>query len=196
MARRADPGDLVSPGTPILTIEDAVYRLEADVPETYIPHLSIGQRVECIIDALPGNAYAGFAAAVISEIVPAGDAASRTFTVKADLPRMPGLNSGLFGRLRFPIDTRSAITVPKSAVWERGGVTGVFVIDNQNTARVRLVKTGKTFDGRVEIVSGLSDGEAVAVTNVERLSDAVKVKRLEHGLGNLPRTETRRRSSG
>ncbi|MGC8834370.1 MAG: hypothetical protein ACP5R4_09980, partial [Armatimonadota bacterium] len=60
----------------------------------------------------------------------------------------------------------------------------------------RLVKTGKTLDGRVEIVSGLSNGETVAVTNVERLSDAVKVKRLERGLGNLPRTETRRRLSG
>ncbi|MGC8834747.1 MAG: efflux RND transporter periplasmic adaptor subunit, partial [Armatimonadota bacterium] len=133
VARRADPGDLVAPGTPILTIEESVYRLEADVPETYIQHLFIGQRVECTIDALLGSVSARSAAAVISEMVPAGDAASRTFPVKADLPRVPGLKSGLFGRLRFPVDTKSAITVPKSAVWERGGVTGVFVIDNQNT---------------------------------------------------------------
>jgi RND family efflux transporter MFP subunit len=179
VARHADPGDLVAPGTPILTIEDAVYRLEADVPETYMPHLSVGQRVECTIDALPGSASARSVTAVISEIVPAGDAASRTFTVKADLPQMPGLKSGLFGRLRFPVDTKTSVTVPKSAVWERGGVTGVFVIDGQNTARVRLVKTGKTLDGRVEIVSGLSEGETVAVTNVGKLSDAAKVKALE-----------------
>jgi multidrug efflux pump subunit AcrA (membrane-fusion protein) len=92
---------------------------------------------------------------------------------------MPGLKSGLFGRLRFPVDTKTSVTVPKSAVWERGGVTGVFVIDGQNTARVRLVKTGKTLDGRVEIVSGLSEGETVAVTNVGKLSDAAKVKALE-----------------
>lgn len=186
VARYADPGDMVPPGTPVLTIEESgTHRLEASVPESLLPYLRIGQQVECIVDALSqtrgGAKTPRHLNGRISEIVPAGDPNSHTFTVKADLPQVQGIKTGLFGRMRFPTESRSAVTVAKSAVWERGGLQGVFVIDKDNRARVRLIKTGRTIDGRVEVVSGLSDGETVAATAVARLGDGVRVRTAASG---------------
>jgi len=172
VARHADPGDMVAPGTPILTIEETGrHRLEATVPESQISALKVGQRVHCIIDALGPRPVAGH----VDEIVPAGDPGSHTFLVKVALPPSPGLKSGLFGRLRFPIGSQEAVTVPSQAVWERGGVTGVFVMDRGGIARVRLIKVGSSMDGRVEVLSGLSGGETVVTTGIDRLSDGMKV---------------------
>lgn len=192
VARHADPGDMLPPGTPVLTIEESgTYRLEASVPESLLPYLRIGQQVQCTVDALAqtkgGVKTARPLTGRISEIVPAGDPNSHTFTVKADLPQVPGIKTGLFGRMRFPTESRSAVTVAKSAVWERGGLQGVFVIDRDGRARVRLIKTGRSIDGRVEVVSGLSDAETVAASAVARLSDGVRVRAAASGR----RTEAR-----
>jgi len=186
VARHADPGDMVPPGQPILTIEETgSYRLEASVPESLLPYLRIGQHVRCTVDALalpkPPSKATRVLDGRVSEIVPAGDPNSHTFTVKADLPQVPGLKTGLFGRMRFPTDSRSAVTVPNSAVWERGGLQGVFIIGKDNRARVRLIKTGRSIDGRIEVASGLSDGDRVAATNVERLSDGTRVNVVASG---------------
>ncbi|MGQ9699433.1 MAG: HlyD family secretion protein, partial [Armatimonadota bacterium] len=52
VARHADPGDMVPPGTPVLTIEETgTYRLEASVPESLLPYLRLGQHVQCTVDA-------------------------------------------------------------------------------------------------------------------------------------------------
>ena len=56
----------------------------------------------------------------VTQIVPAADPGSRTFTVKIDLPTNPQLRSGLFGRASFPRGQREAIAIPKSAVLSRG----------------------------------------------------------------------------
>ena len=54
--------------------------------------------------------------------------------------------------------------VARKAVVERGALTSVWIVDKENIARMRLVKIGKTVGDRVEILSGLSDGEQVVVS--------------------------------
>ena len=169
--RRVEPGDLAMPGQPLLVLDDPrAYRLEAEVGESVIGRVRVGQRVPVTLDAL-GRTLDGR----VAEIIPAADPASRTVTVKLELPADADLRSGLFGRARFPMGERQALTVPLSTLVERGQLTGVYVVDPQGVARFRLVTTGERRAGRAEILSGLAAGERIAGEGTDRLSDGVRV---------------------
>jgi multidrug efflux pump subunit AcrA (membrane-fusion protein) len=100
--------------------------------------------------------------------------------VKIDLSSGPkgsslSLRSGLFGKARFPSGQRRVIAIPQGAVIQRGQLLEVFVVDPKNTAHLRLVKTGKQYGERVEVLSGLREGERIVVEGVERLSDGSRI---------------------
>ena len=102
---------------------------------------------------------------------------TRTVLVKVDLPPVPGLRSGRFGRLALAPSADRAVTVPLAAVVRRGQLEMVFVVDG-GVARLRLVRTARQRDGAVEVLSGLAGGEAVAASDAAQLVDgqAVEVK--------------------
>jgi RND family efflux transporter MFP subunit len=154
--KKMDPGTLVSPGMPIFTVEDVRrYRLEATINESDLRYLRTGQQVPVVIDALGNAELAGR----VVEIVPAADAASRSFLVKVELPRDPGLRSGLFGRAQFSRGERQALRIPRSAVLDRGQLQGVFVLDQNKVAGLRYVTLGKVSGHNVEVLAGLQNGE-------------------------------------
>ena len=68
------------------------------------------------------------------------------------------------------------LIVPRSSLVERGQLEGLFVVNAQGLAEYRLVKTGKNLGDRVEILSGLTEGERVATSQTDRLSDGVLVE--------------------
>ena len=169
--RRVEPGDLAVPGQLLLLLDDPrAYRLEVEVGESAIGRVRVGQRVPVTLDAL-GRTLQGR----VAEIIPAADSATRTVTVKLELPADADLRSGLFGRARFLMGERQALTVPLSALVERGQLTGVYVVDPQSVARFRLVTAGERRAGRAEILSGLAAGERVVGDGTDRLSDGVRV---------------------
>jgi multidrug efflux pump subunit AcrA (membrane-fusion protein) len=155
-AKSVDIGNLAVPGTPLLTIEEERYRLEAMVQESDLPRLRLGQTAAVTVDAI-GRELSGR----IVEIVPAADPVSRTFLVKVELPPLSGIRSGLYGRARFAVGERPALLVAREAVSQRGQLEGVFVVDEGRVARLRLVKTGRVYGDRVEILSGLGQEERV-----------------------------------
>lgn len=168
-----ETGAIASPGVPLLSIEDnSLYQLEAGVEESRLNLIKPGNRVQVKIDALGGNEFFG----TVTEILPSADAASRTSTVKIALPANPQLKSGLYGLARFPTSQKEALTVPQTAIVQRGQLTGVFAVSTDGAARFRIVTTGKTSEGEVEILSGISEGDEIAVSDVEKLTDGVKVK--------------------
>ncbi len=156
-ARTVEVGNLAAPGTPLLALDEERYRLEAAVHESDLPRLRLGQRAAVTIDAL-GRPLEG----PIVEIVPAADPLSRTFTVKVELPPVPGLRSGLYGRAAFGVGTREALLVPRAAVTRQGQLESVYVVEG-GVARLRLVRTGKVHTDRLEVLSGLAPGERVVV---------------------------------
>jgi membrane fusion protein, multidrug efflux system len=169
--RRVEPGDLAVPGQTLLVLDDPrVYRFEAEVGESAVGRVRLRQTVPIVLDALARTLEGR-----VAEIVPAADPTSRTVTVKVDLPADPELRSGLFGRARFPSGERQALLVPSAALVERGQLTGLYVVDAQDIARLRLVTPGARQGDRVEILSGLKAGERVVVEGVERVSDGIRV---------------------
>jgi RND family efflux transporter MFP subunit len=170
--KKGDAGSMAVPGVPLLTLEDTRrYRLEAAVPETHLPSLAVGSKVQVVLDTAPDIAIP----AVLSEIVPSVDPASRTFLVKADVSG-PGLRTGMYGRLRIPAGKENVLSVPQKAVSRAGGFDGIFVVTPDNVARLVMVKTGQPMGDRVEILSGIAPGSRVAVSMLDKLVDGARVE--------------------
>jgi RND family efflux transporter MFP subunit len=164
--KRVDPGTLAAPGMPLMTIEaTGRYRLEATVDESSIQYVKFGEPVSVSVEALGGRDMKG----KVVQIVPAADPASRSFTVKVELPADPNLRSGLFGRAMFPKGERNSIVVPRTAVIERGQLQGVYVLGPDRIANMRYVTLGKNAgDQQVEVLSGLQPGESMVTNPGER----------------------------
>jgi RND family efflux transporter MFP subunit len=170
-AKSVDPGILAAPGAPLLTIErEGAYRLEATVEESKLVLIRTGQPVAVALDGI-GRSLEGR----VSEIVPAIDATSRSFTVKIDLPAIAQLRSGLFGRARFALGTRQVLAVPAAAVTERGQLASVFVA-GEGRARSRFVTLGQRAQDSIEILSGISPGERVVFPAPPGLADGAPVE--------------------
>jgi RND family efflux transporter MFP subunit len=168
--RIADPGSLTTPGAPLLTLErEGTLRLEAPVDESRLTLVGIGQRVAVEIGGL-NRTVSGR----VGEIVPSVDSATRTFIAKIDLPGLPGLRAGMFGRAAFAAREREAVLVPESAVLEHGQIRSVHVLDG-DTARLRLVTLGEARGNRREILSGLTAGERIVVAPPTLLADGGRV---------------------
>ncbi len=157
-ARKAEPGTLASPGMPLLTIEQSgAYRAEIVVDESKLRDIHIGSTVTVVLEAL-GKTFP----VRVTEVVPAIEPDSRGFVVKADLPAAGNLRSGLFVRARFEGTgaARQVLTVDASDVRMDGQLQSVLVADN-GVARERLVRTGEKQGSRIEILSGLNEGDLV-----------------------------------
>lgn len=183
VSRQADVGYMAEPGAPLLTIESGTdYRLEAAVQESQINKIHLQDQVRVQIDALGPQELAG----IVVEIVPASDPASRTYLVKISIPVPAGnqqvIRSGLYGKARFITGQTKAITIPQKAVVENGQLTSVYVVDQSGIARMRLVKTGKTYNDRVEVLSGLKEGEQIVVDGVAVVNDGGRVREAAPGL--------------
>jgi len=166
----ADTGDFAAPGKPVLVIENpGNLRFEADVPEAIIDKIQSGAVVEVGVSTLSSPLRGA-----VSEISPAADAVSRTFLVRIDLPSAQGAKAGQFGRALFPTGTYSSISVPISAVVQRGQMEMVFV-EEGGKARLRLVKTGRKFGQEIELLSGISSGERIITGHAAELTDGQTV---------------------
>ncbi len=170
--KNVEAGELASPGQPLLKMEDPRrLRLETTVAEGDLKAVSTGDRVPVVIDALGGAVLTG----TVSKIFPAGDPRTHTFMVKVDVPETPGLKSGMFGRLQLDTGAAQTILVPSAAVVERGELTSLYAVGTDQVSRLRWVKLGRRFESRVEILSGLNEGERV-LTDGSRGVDGAAVQ--------------------
>jgi len=171
ITKSVDPGTLAVPGAPLFTIErDGGYRLEASVEESRLSLARVGATVSVTLDGMDRTFPAR-----VSEIVPSVDAASRAGTAKIDLPSLPELRSGLFGRAIFTTGGRRVLTVPSAGVVERGQLQSVYIAE-RNTARTRLVTLGTRVNDKVEVLSGLTQGDRVVVPIPIGLADGAPIE--------------------
>jgi RND family efflux transporter MFP subunit len=159
-------GDLATPGLALLKLENST-ALEAviQVPEAQSHHLDLTSRLPLTVPAV-GLALE----AQVREISPTVDPASRTTQVKLMLPDAPGLRSGQFARVALVGHRPTTLMVKRTALRQIGQMQQVFVAE-QGTARMRLVRTGSEFDGRIEILSGLRPGDLVILEPPATLRD-------------------------
>jgi RND family efflux transporter MFP subunit len=167
-----ESGVLASPGTPLLTIEQAgALRLEASVEESRLAQIHAGQAVAVELDAVAGPLNGR-----VAEIVPSVDSASRTFLAKIDLPQRPQLRSGQFGRARFSLGHQRALVIPTAALSVRGQLQMVYAVDASGMVRSRMVTTGAVSGSETEVLSGLSAGETIVSPLTPAVADGIAIE--------------------
>lgn len=160
--RFVDPGDLATPGKPLLVVYDpADLELHANVPESLAPAVPVGTELAVRIDA------AGVVArGTVREVVPQAQQASRSVLVKVALPPTPSgkpLLPGMFGRVEIPVGAADRLLLPAAAVRRVGQLDLVEVANPDGTLSRRFVRLGAEVGGKVEILSGLAAGDRVAL---------------------------------
>lgn len=162
VARHQRAGGLASPGTPLLTVEsDTALLFETQIAERQVAGIGIGDAVQVRMDAL-GLDLRG----EVLRRVSSGNPVTRGFQVKVSLPATAGLLPGMFGRAQFTVGTQKAVVVPLTALVDRGGLTGVYVVDAGQRLRFRWLRTGQPFESGRLVLAGLDAGERiVAVSN-------------------------------
>lgn len=170
-AKKMDIGSMAVPGVPLLVLEDdSSYTLEADVDESIAGKIVIGTITDIRVDSL-GTSIKG----IVTEVAPAIDPATRKLHIKIAV-KGDGLKSGLYAQVKIPTNKKETIVVNKTAIVEKGQLTGVYVVDAQGLIVYRIVRMGKQYDQQVEILSGINVGEKIIVEAHEKVVDGGVVK--------------------
>jgi len=163
-------GEFVTPATNILSIAelDQVWIL-AEVFERQAAWVAPGQRAEVQLDFLPGDRWVG----TVDYVYPELDPRTRTLQVRLRLDNAAGvLRPNMFARVEiFGSETSPVLHVPREAVIRGGNVDRVVLALGDGQFRAQPVELGIEAGERVEIRSGISDGDLV-VTSGQFLIDS------------------------
>jgi RND family efflux transporter MFP subunit len=172
--RMAVLGAYVQANSPLLTlVKIDPIRLRLEIPERMAPWIRQDQQVQVWVEAFGERMFIG----KLWRIAPTVDQNKRTFIAEALIDNPKGeLKAGSYAHAHIPTTKVDRVkTVPVRAVNYVLGSNKAYVVKG-NVIEAREVKLGDRFEQEVEIVSGLEDGDKVAVTQVNRLDSGVKVQ--------------------
>jgi ribosomal protein L21E len=174
--RLTDPGNLATPGVPLLRIEsDGARQVLVRVDEARAAYVHPGDTVDVEIDGVGESTLREKALeGVVTEVARAVGADQRAFTVKVTVPRMVTARSGTFARAIFRGAPRRALFVPAHAIHRYGQVSSVSVVQD-GVARLRLVQAGPSSAAGIEILAGLDAGESVVTSPIGGVADGARV---------------------
>jgi Cu(I)/Ag(I) efflux system membrane fusion protein len=131
----------------------------ADVYESDLPKVRVGQAATMNLTYWPGSEWKGR----VAWIEPTVDPKSRTVKVRLDVANPKGeLKPEMFANVVLETPARDVLTIPDDAVIESGLRAIVFVERGEGRLEPREIATGLRSGGRVEVVSGIQEGESVA----------------------------------
>ena len=164
--KMAYPGEVASPGRPLLEIQDIQsLELSLDVPENLREQVQPHQLLNVEVPALK-QSFAGRVRQIVSQV----DPASRTFQARLKLENgHRKLLPGMFAKVRLKQPAQNVIWIERRSLVQRGGLDGVFIA--ASTAQFRVVKIGRLEKQRCEVLSGLSAGETIVDRPPQDLSD-------------------------
>ncbi len=171
--RQVSPGALVTPGTPIATLDDvsAVY-VDFPVPETLLARVRAGQTVFGQVAALPGTRFEGRVQTIDARI----DPNTRAVLVRAgfDNPER-ALRPGMLVEVRLQQATREALMLPEIAVIQVGRDTFVYRVRDDETVEQVAIRVGVREQGLVEVVEGLDAGTRIVVDGTGKLRPGMRI---------------------
>ncbi len=163
-ARNASPGLFVQPGSPppvYIVADISTMWMLANVPEKDAPGLKVGQEVNAAVAPLPGKSFQGKIVTIGANV----DPNTRRVLVRSEIANLDGeLKAGMFATFTITIaPPKQALAVPQDGIVSEGdGTMTVWVTEDRHKFVRRIVKTGLTHAGFVEILDGLKPGELVA----------------------------------
>ncbi len=174
-------GVYVQPGTELFQLADlSTVWLIADVYESEIGRVKIGQKAVLELPAYPGERFTG----KVAFIYPALAAGSRTLQARIEF-RNPGLKllPGMYGDVVLDLGDQNAIVVPSEALVDTGEVQYVFVSKGSGRFEPRRVRAGWSGGGRVAVLEGLAEGERVVTTANFLLDSESRLRAAIEGFG-------------
>jgi len=185
LTKNANVGDNITPFSSamdtkgaVVTIADmSTLEVEADVAESSLGRITVGQPCEIQLDAVPDTRFAG----VVNRIVPTVDRAKATVMVKIgfvdrDQRVLPDMSAkvAFLEREVAAADRKPVTAVPRQAVVERDGMKIVFIVKEGRAVRTRI-DTGRALGDLIE-VSGIQAGEKIILTPLDKVGDGTRVK--------------------
>lgn len=165
-------GSLASPGIPLMQLVNVnLLKAVAKVPDSYVAYIKEGDNVSVRFPDLDKtiSATVGYVGRIV-------DPLSRTFKIEVKVPSENGsLKPNLLAMIQINDKTsKSAIVIEENIIQPTEAGKIVFVTaeeKGQKIARQKTVTTGLSYNGKVEILSGLSAGENLITTGYQDLAD-------------------------
>ena len=174
-------GDMANPGMPLISIEgDSRMQVSAMIPESDISLVKSGQKAEVHIKSLDVRIPA-----VVSEISTSAKNTGGQYLIKLDLEKYPEqVKAGMYAGIKLETgaiqkenkENSSEILVPSSAIFKRGQLSGIYVVNDKNIALLRWIRTGNSFGNMVAVESGLLADETFILESDGRIYNGAKVK--------------------
>lgn len=172
--RLVSAGTLVTPATPITTLDDvSLIKLDFTFPESALSQLAAGQRINARSDAWPDQMFAGTVTTIDSRI----DPVTRAVMVRAEIPNPDGkLRPGMLLEVGVERASRDTLAIPELALQQSGANASVFRVEAGNKVKQVPVKIGARRRGEVEILSGLKAGDRIVVDGTVKLRDGSTIQ--------------------
>ena len=147
-------------------------KLRAPVPERFAAASMIGMPLRVEVEALPGQVFEGTLTRMAARV----DHRTRSLRIEAEIPNPDGkLRPGYFARITGVLGEEDALFIPRTGLARFAGVERIFVVED-NVITSREVTSGMEDGDWIEIAKGLSEGETVAVSALNRLADGMTVQ--------------------
>ncbi len=164
-------GATVLPGTPLMVLDrEGERQARVKVPERLLGQITVGTEMAVELPSME-RVLAG----TVLRVQGGSDPASRSYDVIIELPQGKNLPTGIFARARRTLPAEELVLIPNTAVTMRGQLSGIFLLEGQ-TLHFRLVRLGRTFGDKVEVLSGLEPGDRIVSAEVERAKDGARVQ--------------------
>jgi Cu(I)/Ag(I) efflux system membrane fusion protein len=166
VGKRAVAGMSVTAGVPLFEVADlSTVWVVADVFESDVKRVRVGQAARFEVAAYPGEAFTG----KVQFVYPTFDQSSRTLRVRMEFRNRPGpgglrLRPGMYGNVALDLPKTTGLMVPNDALVDTGDHQYVFVVKGGGHFEPRPVKLGARGEEMVEVASGLAEGEVVVTT--------------------------------
>jgi membrane fusion protein (multidrug efflux system) len=172
--RFSEAGNIAEQYSHLLTISDQSQLLmEVSVSELMINQLHLGEDVSIQIDALNNQ---GGISGQVTRIFPTIDPITRTGLIEITIPSVPeGAKPGQFARVTLRTQPVSRLLIPFSTLRQNKVGSFVFVVNQDNLAQVKHVKTGLRVDDQIEITEGLAQGDLVITRGFTNLIEGKSV---------------------
>lgn len=187
LMKNAEVGEIVAPfassasskGSVVTLADMGSLEVEADVSESNINRVVVGQPAEIVLDAYPSVRYPGR----VKKIVPTADRARATVMTKVEFTQIDDkVLPEMSARVNFFLDTTAAasttarmLAIPKDAVTSRDGQSVVYRIEGEHVAQIS-VQIGRELGRMVEVTSGLSEGDLVVLSPPGKMAAGQKIE--------------------
>lgn len=170
-----NPGDMAGGGYVARVVDVSKVKLAANVTETLVACLSLGQELPVYIDSASSEPFVGVVTAI-----PVAANATMTYPVEITIDNSDGrIMAGMFAEVDVvKSEVTDSLIIPKGAV---DSSDTVYVVEG-DTARAVTVETGLSDDDNIEIVSGLKAGDVVVTAGAYLLEDGSRVRVVSDGV--------------